>query len=399
MNPPFLSHSSYQEGKMKSKKRSHNEKYRVKCLRLRRLAKTMVFVSVLSSHHPSQVKVKEERRFLLKRVLQLQALSEDDRPTTHSSSLSLSFDMPSVSDGNLDISLPSVADNGLGKRLKKDKREKGKENKSEVVKKLTKRKRVTDGAQRRWVQPILLDPCGRPIFPIELDGLTVYSLGEIVPDRSGFHDRSAIYPVGFCSTRVYASMRNPEQKCLYTCQIKDGWTRPQFEIVPEDDPQNTISGSSAVECHNALLKSIGAVQGRRVSAPENTGPYFFGFTHPTIQNLIQSCPGARKCSSYEWVKFEVWKLGEGPMPQEVYENSSAISFEAFQEQSLEEMKPDNVLSDLFTVKQPDQYSNPAEHTPVGLQVTEQPCMWIQSPEEGCEIRRSALDMIKSVPDR
>lgn len=52
-------------------------------------------------------------------------------------------------------------------------------------------------------------------------------LHQIVSDRSGFYDRSAIYPVGFCSTRVYASMRNPEQKCLYTCQIKDGWTRPQ----------------------------------------------------------------------------------------------------------------------------------------------------------------------------
>lgn len=349
MNPPFLSHSSYHDGKMKSKKRSHKEKYRLKCLRLRRLAKTMVFENAalcdeIARIESKFVQAKEERRFLLKRFLQLQALGEDDRPPTHSSSLSLSFDMPSMSDGNLDMSLPSVADNGLGKKLKKDKREKGKENKLEVIKKLTKKKRVTDGAPRRWVQPILLDPCGRPVFPIVIDGLTVYSLGEIVSDRSGFHDRSAIYPVGFCSTRVYVSMRNPEQKCLYTCQIKDGWTRPQFEIVPEDDPQNTISGSSAVECHNALLKSIGAVRGRRVSAPENAGPYFFGFAHPTIQNLIQSCPGARKCSSYEWVKFEVWKPGDGPMPQEIYENSTAISFDTFQRQSLEEMKPDHVLS-------------------------------------------------------
>ncbi|XP_072283346.1 transforming growth factor beta regulator 1 [Pyxicephalus adspersus] len=349
MNPPFLSHSSYHDGKMKSKKRSHKEKYRLKCLRLRRLAKTMVFENAalcdeIARVESKFVKAKEERRFLLKRLLQFQALSEDDRPTPHSSSLSLSFEMPSMSEGNLDVSLPSVADNGLGKKLKKDKREKGKENKSEVMKKLTKKKKVTDVAPRRWVQPILLDPCGRPVFPIGLDDLTVYSLGEIISDRSEFHDRNAIYPVGFCSTRVYVSMRNPEQKCLYTCQIKDGWSRPQFEIVPEDDPQNMICGSSATECHNALLKSIGAARGQRVSAPENTGPYFFGFSHPTIQNLIQSCPGARKCSSYEWVKFEVWKPGDGPIPQEDYEISPAVSFEAFQRQSLEEMKPDNVLS-------------------------------------------------------
>ncbi len=30
-----------------------------------------------------------------------------------------------------------------------------------------------------------------------------------------------------------------------------------------------------------------------------SGADFFGFSHPTIQNLIQSCPGARKCS--KWV--------------------------------------------------------------------------------------------------
>ncbi|KAM5132544.1 transforming growth factor beta regulator 1 [Mantella aurantiaca] len=349
MNPSYLSHCSYQDGKMKSKKRSHKEKYRLKCLRLRRLAKTMVFENAalcdeIARIESKFVKGKEERRFLLKRLLQLQALGEDDRPTTHSSSLSLSFDMSNMSDGNLDVSLPSMSDNGLGKKPKKDKREKGKENKSDGMKKLSRKKRGMDGAPRRWVQPILLDPCGRPVFPITLDGLTVYSLGEIVSDRSGFHDRNAIYPVGFCSTRVYVSMRNPEQKCLYTCQIKDGWSRPQFEIVPEDDPQNTISGSSAADCHNALMKSIGAVRGRRVSAPENAGPYFFGFAHPTIQNLIQSCPGARKCSSYEWVKFEVWKAMDGPTPQEVYENSTAVSFEAFHTQSLEEMKTDNVLS-------------------------------------------------------
>lgn len=29
-----------------------------------------------------------------------------------------------------------------------------------------------------------------------------------------------------------------------------------------------------------------------------SGADFFGFSHPTIQNLIQSCPGARKCTKY-----------------------------------------------------------------------------------------------------
>ena len=38
------------------------------------------------------------------------------------------------------------------------------------------------------------------------------------------------------------------------------------------------------------------------------GAEFFGLSHPTIQNLIQSCPGAKKCSNYKWQRFEVSRL-------------------------------------------------------------------------------------------
>jgi len=41
--------------------------------------------------------------------------------------------------------------------------------------------------------------------------------------------------------------------------------------------------------------------------PIGKGPEFFGLTHPVVQNLIQSCPGAKKCQGYKWIKFEVNK--------------------------------------------------------------------------------------------
>jgi len=37
----------------------------------------------------------------------------------------------------------------------------------------------------------------------------------------------------------------------------------------------------------------------------DTGAEFFGLSHPVVQNLIQSYPGARKCTNYRWTKFEV----------------------------------------------------------------------------------------------
>lgn len=127
-----------------------------------------------------------------------------------------------------------------------------------VPKKMNKKRKLTDGS-RKLVQPIPLDSSGRPVFPIVLGGLTVYSLGEvssvmlllslprslshesvlkcsvlsvqIITDRMLFHDECAIYPVGFCSTRVFASMKNPDQQCLYTCQIKDGGAGPQVRAL------------------------------------------------------------------------------------------------------------------------------------------------------------------------
>lgn len=52
-------------------------------------------------------------------------------------------------------------------------------------------------------------------------------------DRPGFHSEEYIYPVGFCSTRIYASTKNAEQKCLYTCKITDGGVGPKVRCKGE----------------------------------------------------------------------------------------------------------------------------------------------------------------------
>ena len=54
---------------------------------------------------------------------------------------------------------------------------------------------------------------------------------QIVPDRAGFHTSNSIFPVGYCSTRVYASLQNPDKQCLYTCKISDGGTGPAVNII------------------------------------------------------------------------------------------------------------------------------------------------------------------------
>ncbi|CAK6967338.1 transforming growth factor beta regulator 1 isoform X1 [Scomber scombrus] len=346
--PAFPSPTSSFEHKGKMKRgprKNQNEKYRLKYLRLRKAARAMIFENAALCDEVAHLeekflRAKEERRFLLKSLLQYQSLSEGEiLPTPASSShptvppvalTSGSAGASGLSGGHNLTSVVSTGDEGPLKKPKKERKERGRENgKEELPKKMSKKRKLADGS-RKLVQPIALDSSGRPVFPIALGGLTVYSLGEIITDRMLFHDECAIYPVGFCSTRVFASMKNPDQQCLYTCQIKDGGTGPQFEIVPEEDPQNAIVASSALTCHSNLLKTIASVSSKSVVPIVPSGADFFGFSHPTIQNLIQSCPGARKCSNYRWIRFEVCRPGDGQVPHSLSEDDASVNFDAYQ---------------------------------------------------------------------
>ncbi|XP_078055901.1 transforming growth factor beta regulator 1 isoform X2 [Mustelus asterias] len=351
----FPSPSIFQESKPKLKKvlkKTLNEKYRIKYLRLRKTIKAMIFENAglcdeIAYIEQKFIRTKEERRFLLKRLLQHQNLTDGTELAGPTNAL-LTLPVYNVPGGTNQVpgasNLPttpvtssSAGEEAVGKKSKKDKRDKGKDNgKDDGLKKVSKKKRTRDRSIRKLVQPIPLDSCGRPIFPIVLGGLTIYSLGEIIADRSGFCDETAIYPVGFCSTRVYASMKNPNHKCLYTCQIKDGGTGPQFEIAPEVDPQNALVASSASACHASLLKAIAMARGKPFVNVVPSGADFFGFSHPTIQNLIQSCPGARKCVCYRWVRFEVCRPGDGQVPHGLPEDDASMNFEALRQQVFEE---------------------------------------------------------------
>uniref|UniRef100_A0A673BQ96 Transforming growth factor beta regulator 1 n=1 Tax=Sphaeramia orbicularis TaxID=375764 RepID=A0A673BQ96_9TELE len=345
--PAFPSPASSSEHKAKVKRgqrKNQNEKYRLKYLRLRKAARAMIFENAALCDEVAHLeekflRAKEERRFLLKSLLQYQSLSEGEILPTPSSSSHPPVQNVAMTSGPAGSSglsaghnLPSAptGDEGPLKKPKKERKERARENgKEELPRKMSKKRKLADGS-RKLVQPIPLDSSGRPVFPIVLGGLTVYSLGEIITDRMLFHDECAIYPVGFCSTRVFASMKNPDQQCLYTCQIKDGGTGPQFEIVPEEDPQNAIVASSALTCHSNLLKAIASVSSKSVAPIVPSGADFFGFSHPTIQNLIQSCPGARKCCNYRWIRFEVCRPGDSQVPHSLSEDDASVNFEAYQ---------------------------------------------------------------------
>lgn len=163
--------------------------------------------------------------------------------------------------------------------------------------------------RKKVVQPIPLDATGRPVFPIELGNLTIHSLGEVIQERNEFHCEDAIYPVGYVSTRVYGSLKDPTIKCIFTCKISDANGVPRFEIASDDNCPPIVGGTPDV-CHSLLLQKINDALSLHVVSTRPRGNDFFGLTHPTVLNLIQSSPGTRKCVNYKWSKFEVSKNGD-----------------------------------------------------------------------------------------
>ncbi|KAL5021299.1 hypothetical protein ScPMuIL_000454 [Solemya velum] len=308
-----------------------NPYYR-KWRRLEKIIKDIIFINASVCDEVVTVeeriaKIKEERRFLLRKLLHYQSLTEG--------SMSIPKQMPTGNAQKAQSSSIQNPETPEGQSVKpKSKKKVSSSEKKKVIKDVTEtlqpKQKKGKVSGKRVVPPIPLDILGRPVFPLQLGSLTIHSVGEIVTDRSGFNSAEHIYPVGFCSTRVYASITNPEKKCLYTCKISSYDDKyPEFEISPEDNSGHVFDSNSIDECHSDLLKSLTETLEELPLSTTGKGGEFFGLSHPIVQNLIQSCPGSRKCSSYgyKWIRFEVNK-SETVDSMAVISQDPAINFDA-----------------------------------------------------------------------
>ncbi|CAB1348042.1 unnamed protein product, partial [Coregonus sp. 'balchen'] len=139
--PPFPSGLS--ETRPKTKKgprKNQNEKYRLKYLRLRKAAWALISENAALCDEVAHleekfVRAKEERRFLLKSLLQYQSVSEGELLTTASTSShtpvtfsSGPMGAPVLPGGHILAPGTSGAEEGLPKKPKKERKERGREN-------------------------------------------------------------------------------------------------------------------------------------------------------------------------------------------------------------------------------------------------------------------------------
>nr|CCA26782.1 histonelysine Nmethyltransferase putative [Albugo laibachii Nc14] len=116
--------------------------------------------------------------------------------------------------------------------------------------------------------------------------LTAHSLGRIVVGNPHFHSRTAIFPLGFRSTRIFWSICG-SSRCLYECvirQTEEPLSRPVFQIV-SDNLTGGIEACSAELAIEMLYKRIG-------KSYRLCGAEFFGFGRREIAREIELLPSA-----------------------------------------------------------------------------------------------------------
>lgn len=142
------------------------------------------------------------------------------------------------------------------------------------------------------------DRYGNVIFPIPLGALTIHSLGKVVYDRPNYHTDKYLWPVGYKSTRYYTSVKDTNNRCLYTCEIHDGGENPVFVLTSDDNPDQPIRASSATAAWTVIVKKVNEIKteeaGKRVFT-NVSGPEYYGLAHPTVMKLISELPNAEKC--------------------------------------------------------------------------------------------------------
>lgn len=199
---------------------------------------------------------------------------------------------------------------------------------------------------------------GNPILPLSLGVVTLQDLGRVEWSREAFHNKRYVWPIGFHTTRTYASCIDADQpSALYHSRILDGGIAgPIFQVeldpsfipsefartflLPEPKPQPIIAvtnhapvsildskHSNASTALDLLERSIDysledkklqtvfqsatptgawtavsrqvALVRQKDHANSTSGPDFFGLSSATISTLIEGLSGVDRCINYQ----------------------------------------------------------------------------------------------------
>ena len=148
-------------------------------------------------------------------------------------------------------------------------------------------KRKRPGADLKKVP---FDDEGRAIMPLQLGILTIHNLGAVQHGKPAFQSKRYIWPLGFLSSRPYASYLDPSAaNATYFSRVSasaDG-NAPKFEVWIEGEPERVFSASTPTGAWSSVIRLVNEMRGRETASNSASGPDLFGFSNATVAKLLE----------------------------------------------------------------------------------------------------------------
>uniref|UniRef100_H3C5H1 [histone H3]-lysine(4) N-methyltransferase n=1 Tax=Tetraodon nigroviridis TaxID=99883 RepID=H3C5H1_TETNG len=132
------------------------------------------------------------------------------------------------------------------------------------------------------------------------------SVGRLLPQQMNmFHNKSAIFPIGYHANRIYWSMRHSNRRCKYMCYIEEKENQPLFKVkVVEKGLEDLIlTGPTPKAVWDQILEPISQMRSSRrdvETLPSLKVKDLFGLTTSAVTRIIESLPGVENCERYSF---------------------------------------------------------------------------------------------------
>ncbi|KAM8731510.1 histone-lysine N-methyltransferase 2C isoform 5-T5 [Acanthopagrus schlegelii] len=140
------------------------------------------------------------------------------------------------------------------------------------------------------------------------------SIGRLLPQQmNAFHNKTAIFPIGYHANRIYWSMRHSNRRCKYLCSIEEQEGQPLFKVkvVEKGYDDLIVTGPSPKAVWDQILEPV--AQMRSSSGTLKLFPVYlkgedlFGLTTSAVTRIIESLPGVETCERY------TFRYGRNPL--------------------------------------------------------------------------------------
>ncbi|KAK1884965.1 Histone-lysine N-methyltransferase 2C [Dissostichus eleginoides] len=136
--------------------------------------------------------------------------------------------------------------------------------------------------------------------------LLFHAIGRLLPlQMRRFHNKTAIFPIGYRADRIYWSMRNSNRRCKYLCCVEEQEGRPLFKVrVEEQGYDDIILTGPSPKGKQELRVSSGTL---KLFPVYLKGEDLFGLTTSAVTRIIESLPGVEVCDQY------TFRYGRNPL--------------------------------------------------------------------------------------